>query len=74
VEYRICLSSPPDREKLVAEIFFGDFQWAEINQDGAELQLECYPRPDGKQWSIPLATVEETLALAKERLMGNGKI
>ena len=23
-KYRICISSPPDREKLVAEIFFGD--------------------------------------------------
>ena len=31
--YRICLSSPPDREKLVAEIFVGDVQWAEINQE-----------------------------------------
>jgi hypothetical protein len=28
---RICISSPPDREKLVAEIFVGDEQVAELN-------------------------------------------
>lgn len=33
-KHRICISSPPDREKLVAEIFFGDTQWAELNQEG----------------------------------------
>ena len=28
---RLCISSPPDREKLVAEIFYKDTQWAELN-------------------------------------------
>jgi hypothetical protein len=35
---RICISSPPDREKLVAEILFGDVQWAEIDQEADILQ------------------------------------
>jgi hypothetical protein len=47
-KYRICLSSPPNRSKLVAEIFFGNVQWAEINQEKNALEVEFYPRPDRK--------------------------
>ena len=49
---RICISSPPDREKLVAEIFFSDQQWGEVNQEGSELELGVYPRQDGSPWRI----------------------
>jgi hypothetical protein len=51
--YRICISSPPDRKKLVAEIFFGDFQWAELNLEGEETQLEIYSKPDRTSWNLP---------------------
>lgn len=68
--YRLCVSSPPDREKLVAEIFFGDDQFAELNQEGAELQLEIYSRRDGKPWQVPLGTLEKALADARLRLVG----
>lgn len=47
-KYRICISSPPDRNNLVAEIFFGYIQWAEINTEQKNVQIEFYPRPDGK--------------------------
>jgi hypothetical protein len=47
-DMRICISSPPDREKLVAEIFFGDEQWAELNQESGTLELEFYPKPSSK--------------------------
>ena len=49
---RICISSPPDRERLVAEIFFGDEQWAELNQEGTELLFEFYSRQSGEPWSL----------------------
>jgi hypothetical protein len=68
-KYRICISSPPDREKLVAEIFFGDCQWAELNQEHDEFRLEFYSRPDGQPWHISLLAVEEALKSAKERLI-----
>ena len=32
---RVDLASPPDRERLVAQIMIGDEQWAEINQEGS---------------------------------------
>jgi hypothetical protein len=68
--HRICISSPPDREKLVAEIFFGDTQWAEINQERKALEIEFYPRPDGKPWRIDYQHALSALNEAKRRLRG----
>ncbi len=67
---RICISSPPDREKLVAEIFFGDVQWAEINQERDALEVEFYPRPDGEAWRIDYQDAIKALDEAKRRLVG----
>ena len=61
--WRISIASPPDREHLVAEIFFGYAQWAEINQEGNVPEIEFYPRPDGKPWRLSL---EDALAAIKE--------
>lgn len=69
-EHRICISSPPDREKLVAEIFFGDTQWAEINQEREVLDVEFYPRPDGEPWRIEYQNAMQALVEAKRRLVG----
>lgn len=68
--WRICISSPPDREKLVAEIFFADQQWAELNQEGPELELEVYPRADGQPWKIPYHHITSALEEAKKKLLG----
>ncbi|MBO2533953.1 MAG: hypothetical protein CW342_13955 [Thermoactinomycetaceae bacterium] len=67
--WRICISSPPDREKLVAEIFYGDHQWAEVNQEGSVLQIEIYPRMDGQPWRIPYEQVIHVLEEAKKQLV-----
>lgn len=69
-KHRICISSPPDREKVVAEIFFGDTQWAEINQECEALEVEFYPRPDGEPWRIEYQDALKALDEAKRRLMG----
>jgi len=68
--YRICISSPPDRDKLVAEIFFVDTQWAEINQERGALEVEFYPRPDGETWPIDYGDALKALDEAKRRLIG----
>jgi hypothetical protein len=72
MEYRICISSPPDREKLVAEIFFGDSQWAEINQEKDVPEIEFYPRPDGQPWRVNFQTAMNALEDARHRLIGAG--
>ncbi len=67
--YRICISSPPDREKVVAEIFFGPNQWAEINQEQAGLQIEYYQRPDGKPWTMDFEIAASVMIDAKQALV-----
>ena len=66
---RICISSPPDRDKLVAEVFFGDAQWAELNQEGEAIEAIFYPRPDGEPWRIHLEEAHRSLDEAKLRLI-----
>ncbi|MFZ0565134.1 MAG: hypothetical protein WAM28_02985 [Chlamydiales bacterium] len=67
-KYRICISSPPDRDNLIAEIFFGDNQLAEINQEKGLFEIEFYPRSDGKLWQIDLFSVINALNEAKVKL------
>lgn len=39
---RIVVSSPPDRDSVVAELWQNDEQIAELRRDGSELRLELY--------------------------------
>lgn len=70
--FKIAISSPPDREYLVAEIFFGSEQFAEINQDEGSLTVEIYPRKDEKPWAMSLREAIEALEKARNELLGIG--
>jgi hypothetical protein len=67
----VNLVSPPDRERLVAEIMCDDEQWAEVHQETAELTLEVYPRRDGQPWRLSHQEAVAALQLAKSRLIGH---
>lgn len=41
--FEILITSPPDREKLVAEIWFEKNLIAEVNQENEILEIEIYP-------------------------------
>jgi len=41
-DLRVLVSSPIDRESVVAELWSGDEQIAELRQDGHDLRLELY--------------------------------
>ena len=69
IGFRICISSPSDSEKLVAEIFWGCEQWTEINQEDGGLEIEIYPKLDGQPWGMPSDQMLSTLSDAKERLL-----
>ena len=66
--WRVTLASPPDRDKLVAEIFFGNQQWAEINQEEGILAVEFYSRSDGQPWRIALPDAVAALQEAEKLL------
>lgn len=70
--YRVWISSPPDREQLVAEIFFGDQQWAENNQQRGTLEVEFYPRVDREPWLVAYDAALRALEDGKRRLVGDG--
>jgi hypothetical protein len=67
---RIQIASSPDREKVVAELWWGDEMWGEISQEGPEPQLELYPRRDGRPWSFPLAEALDLIQRARRTLLG----
>ena len=72
----ICVSSPPDREKLVADVLVESDdgvleQLLEINQEHDELQIEIYPRRSGEPWVFPYDVFLELLEKARKRLVGD---
>ncbi|MBG6130182.1 hypothetical protein IWQ47_001735 [Aquimarina sp. EL_43] len=67
--YEILITSPPDREQLVAEIWQGDTMIAELNQENKErLELEIYSNE--KKLSLNYNDFTEVLKIAKEKLLG----
>jgi hypothetical protein len=67
---RVCISSPPNRNYRVAEIFFGSEQWAELSQEGDNLQLEIYPGQNGQPRSVSFQDPVDSLSEAREKLQG----
>jgi hypothetical protein len=64
------MSSPPDREKLVADIMFENEQWAELNQEQKELQVEFYARQSGEPWVFNFNDALDALERARKKLLG----
>lgn len=67
--FEVAISSPPDREYLVAEVFFGSEQFAEINQETGLLVVEIYPRRNGKPWTLSFRDVIESFEEAQRELL-----
>jgi hypothetical protein len=63
------VASPPDRNKLVVELWWGNEQWAEINQESGSLEIELYPRKTGEPWRFPLLEVIEAVQMAGPHLL-----
>ena len=67
---RITLSSLPDRENLVAEIFFDGVQFAEISNENNQFLIQFYPHPRKDCWELPFNKVLEVIKNAKLKLLG----
>ena len=67
----VSISSPPDRERLVADIFIGNEQRAELNQEQEDFELEIYPRQNGQPCSFRFQDVVDALNKARARLSGD---
>lgn len=71
--FSVEIASVPDRERLVAEVFFGNTMIAELNTETGELLIELYPRPDGEPWKMDAERFLAAVVRAKERLIGGIK-
>lgn len=68
-DFEILISSPCDREKLVAEIWYENHYLAEINQEKDFLEIVFYYGGQ-KDLNFPLEMLQEVLEKAKVLLMG----
>lgn len=65
----ITIASPPDREQLVAEVFFEHEQWAELNTESGDVALELYPRVSGEPWEFKFEDAVNALQAARTWLL-----
>jgi hypothetical protein len=69
--FTIDIASVSDRNRLVAEVWVGDTQWAEVLcENGRDLEVEFYPKPDGTPWRLPLREALEAVERAAKSLRG----
>lgn len=64
------IADVPDREELVAELWCDDEMWGEISQEGGNIVLELYPKPDGQPWRFSPDAAERVIRVARCDLLG----
>ena len=67
-KFQIIIASLPDRERVVAEIYYNNMHWAEISQEGKEPLIQFYPHPHEKWWEFSYAEAIQVLEQAKNKL------
>jgi len=66
-KFKIEIASVSDRDKLVAEIWFGESLIAEVNQENDQLQIEFYSI---QKKVFDLNDFLDVLVVAKNKLLG----
>ena len=68
---KVLISSPPDRDAVVAEIYFDNYQYAELRQEGDVIVCELYPCPTNNGvWNINLNDLQHSLKMGMQKLTG----
>ena len=63
------ITSPPDRENCVFEIWAGSSQLAEVSKEpGRSIEIEIYPPVEGGKWSFKLEDFMTALHQATKNL------
>jgi hypothetical protein len=68
---KVLITSPPDRDTVVAEVYFGDAQFAELRVEGSSIVCEVYASRSGRPWRVGLRELREALSQAEKRLTGD---
>lgn len=67
----VVLASVPDREDLVAELWFGNSQLGEVRIDGDRLVVDIFANPNASVWTLEYSDLIDLLTAAKHRLQGS---
>lgn len=67
-KFSIEVTSVPDRNDLVAEIWLGQELIAELRHEHDSLQIQLYQPPDGQCWDVPYEEFAGALTQARDRL------
>jgi hypothetical protein len=71
-DYRIVIASLPDKEELVAEIYYKHEQWVEISNESGTPMIVFFKKRDGSDWEFEMDKALEALETAKKRFLGMG--
>lgn len=67
-KFSIKIVSDTSREKVFAEIYYNNEEWAEITQEGERPLITIFPPLYEKCWEFSLDEVLEVIEEAKENL------
>lgn len=67
--FEITVVSLPDRDNLVAEIYYERKQWAEIYQETSQMRVQFYESYDQDCWDFSLNDAIEILKIARCKLL-----
>jgi hypothetical protein len=71
-ELNAMVTSPPDRENVVFEIWCGDREIAEISKEpGRDYEIELYAAAQGRPWHFDLNEFKAMLEDGIKELAGN---
>lgn len=62
------ITSPPDRERVVVELWLDNTQLAEVSNEDGILRVEVYTTPGTNKVAVSLDELEEALKRARENL------
>lgn len=65
--FKVEIASVPDRDDLVAEVWYGDDLVAELRHEASSVHIQIYSSPTGK-WDMRLADFVRVLEKARDRL------
>lgn len=65
--FEVELTSVPDRDDLVAEVWFGEHLFAELRHEPDGVKAQFYAAPAGR-WDVPYDELASALDEARERL------
>ena len=68
-DFEIIIASLPDRENLVAEIFYKNTEWVEISAETPHKYVVCFCNTDdGNYWEFPFEEAMDVFQQAKDML------